>query len=164
MTMRTLVIATAALLASATAALATPASISVTIGPDLQAKATKTLGVREVAELADQLKATVARRLAKTGAYDGARIELVLADAQPNRPTFKQMGDRPGLSYESFGLGGAAIKGQAIAADGTVTPISYHYYEYDLRQSHHGATWSDAEGAFQRFAYDLSRGQKLASR
>jgi hypothetical protein len=164
MTMRTLVIAAAALLASATAALAAPASVTVTIGPDLQAKAVKTLGVRDVNDLATRLQTTVARRLAKTGAYDGARIELVLADVQPNRPTFKELGDRPGLSYESFGIGGAKIEGRAIAADGAVTPISYRYYESDIRYSRHGGTWADAEGTFDRFAYSLGRGERLASR
>jgi hypothetical protein len=164
MTMRTLAIAAAVLLASATAALAAPASVSVTIGPELQTKAVKTLGVRDVDDLAAQLRTTVEKRLAKTGAYDGARIELVLADATPNRPTFKQLGDRPGLSYESFGVGGAKIEGRAIAANGAVTPIGYKYYESDIRWARHGGTWADAEGTFQRFAYDLGRGQALASR
>lgn len=167
--MRILAIATASLLASATflaanTALAAPASVSVTISPELQAKASKTLGVREVTDLADHLQSTVAKRLAKTGAYDGARIELVLVDALPNRPTFKQLGDRPGLSYESFGVGGAEIKGEAIAADGAVTPISYRYYESDIRYARLGGTWADAEGTFDRFAYDLGRGKLVVSR
>jgi hypothetical protein len=164
MTMRTLAIAAAALLASATAALAAPASVSVTIGPKLQDKAVKELGVREVNDLAAQLQTTVQRRLAKTGAYDGARIELVLADAKPNHPTFKQMSDRPGLAYQSFGVGGAEIEGRATAANGTVTPLAYKYYESDIRWAHIGGTWADADGTFQRFAYDLGRGQAVASR
>lgn len=162
--MRTLAIAAAALLASATAALAAPASVSVTIGPELQSKAVKTLGVREVNELAARLQSAVEKRLAKTGAYDGARIELVLVDAKANRPTFKELGDRPGLSYDSFGIGGAEIQGQALAANGTVTPIGYKYYESDLRWARRGGTWADAEGTFDRFAFDLARGQALASR
>ena len=162
--MRTLVFAMAAALASATAAVAAPASVSVTVGSELQAKAVKTLGVRDVNDLAAQLQSRVERRLAKTGAYDGARIELVLADAQPNRPTFKQLGDTPGLSYESFGIGGAKIEGRAIAADGAVTPIGYKYYESDIWFSRYGGAWADAEGVFDRFAYKLGRGQALDSR
>jgi len=164
MTMRTLALAVAAVLASATAGLAAPASVSVTVGPELQAKAVKTLGVRDVNELAADLQTTVEKRLAKAGAYDGARIELVLADATPNRPTFKQLGDQPGLSYESFGIGGAEIKGRAIAADGAVTPISYRYYESDIRWARHGGTWADAEGTFEQFAAELARGKAIASR
>jgi hypothetical protein len=162
--MRALVIATAVLLAGATTALAAPASVTVTVGPELQAKAIKTLGVRDVNQLAADLQSTVAKKLAKSTAYDGAKIELVLSDAQPNRPTFKQMGDKPGLSYESFGIGGAKIDGRAVAADGSVTPIAYKYYESDIRYARHGGTWADAEGTFQRFAYDLGRGRTVASR
>jgi len=163
--MRRLVISAAAiLLSSATAAMAAPASVSVTVGPELQAEAVKTLGVRDVNDLASQLQSTVEKRLAKSPAYDGARVELVLADAKPNHPTFKQLGDRPGLSYESFGVGGAKIEGRSIAADGAVTPIAYRYYESDIRYARRGGTWADAESAFQRFAYELGRGRTLASR
>lgn len=162
--MRTLVIATAALLASAGAAAAAPASVSVAIGPELQAKAARTLGVREVNDLAKDLRNTVQRQLNRTSAYDGARIELELTDAQPNRPTFKQLGDSPGLSYESFGLGGARIEGSAIAPDGHVTPLSYKYYESDIRWARRGGTWADAEWTFDRFAQKLGRGDAVASR
>ena len=162
--MRTLAVATIALLASATAALAAPASVSVSVGPELQAKAVKTLGVREVNDLAAELRATVEKQVSKNPAYDGARIELVLADAKPNHPTFKQLGDQPGLSWESFGIGGAKIEGVSIAADGAVTPINYKYYESDIRWALRGGTWADAESVFQRFASDLRRGDRLASR
>jgi hypothetical protein len=162
--MRTLAIATVALFASAGAAAAAPAAVNVTIGPELQAKAASTLGVREVNDLANDLRTTVEKRLARSGAYDGARIELELTDAQPNRPTFKQLGDRPGLSYESFGLGGARIEGSAIAPNGHVTPLSYKYYESDIRWARRGGTWADAEWTFDRFAQKLGRGDAVASR
>ena len=156
--------AAAALLVPGSAALAAPASVSVTVGPELQKTALKKYGVKDVNRLAENLRSDVERELTKTGAYDGARIELVLVDAKPNRPTFKQMGDTPGLSYQSFGLGGAKITGQAIAADGAVTPISYRWYETDIGQTWYQSTWADAEWTFDRFATRLSRGQALASR
>lgn len=163
--MRTLVIITAALLASAaTAASAAPASVNVTIGPELQVKAAKSLGQRDVNDLATELRTEVEKQLAKTGAYDGQRIELELTDVQPNRPTFKQMADTPGLSYESFGIGGARIEGSAIAPDGKVTPISYRYYESDIRYARRGGTWADAQWTIDRFAYRLGRGQGLSDR
>ena len=163
--MRTLVIATAALLAGpATAASAAPASVNVTIGPELQAKAAKSLGERDVNDLAAELRTQVERQLAKTGAYDGQRIELELTDVQPNRPTFKQLADKPGLSYESFGIGGARIEGSAIAPDGKVTPISYRYYESDIRYARRGGTWADAQWTIDRFAYRLGRGQAATDR
>lgn len=156
--------AAAALLASGTAALAAPASVSVTVGPELQRKAVKTYGVKDVNRLADNLRADVERELIKTGAYDGARVELILVDAKPNRPTFKQLGDKPGLSYQSFSIGGAKIEGQITVADGTVTPISYRWYQPDIRQTWYQSTWTDAEWTIDRFATKLGRGQALASR
>ena len=62
--MRTLLLSAAILLASATAAFAAPASVNVTISPELQTKATKTLGVRDVNDLAKDLKTAVEKRLA----------------------------------------------------------------------------------------------------
>ncbi|MFL5297254.1 MAG: hypothetical protein ACJ798_12810 [Phenylobacterium sp.] len=153
-----------ALLASAAAAAAQPASVTVVVGPELQAKAVRTLGVRDVNELAADLQKAVERQTGKSHAYDGARIVLELADAKPNRPTFKQMADQPGLSYESFGIGGARIEGHAIAPDGRMTPLSYSYYEPDIRNARLGGTWSDAHWTIQRFAYRLGRGEVLASR
>ncbi len=151
-------------LASATSAFAAPASVSVVIGPQLELEAQRSLGVREVDDLAKSLQNDVERRLAKTGAYDGGRIELVLVDAQPNHPTFKQLSDTPGLSLRSFGIGGARIEGRAIAADGTVTPLAYDYYAPDIHLARGQATWSDAEWTFAAFADKLGRGKAVASR
>jgi hypothetical protein len=162
--MRTLALAAATLLLSATAAFAAPASVSVVVGPKLELEAQRSLGVREVDDLAKSLQTDVEKRLAKTGAYNGARIELVLVDAKPNRPTFKQLGDTPGLSMRSFGIGGAKIEGRAVAADGSVTPLSYDYYASDIRWARGQTTWSDAEWTFEAFADKLGQGKAVASR
>ena len=162
--MRIIALTAIALLSSASAAFAEPASVIVTVGPALQKKAVEKYGVREVERLSAELRKDVERELARTGAYDGARIELTLVDAVPNRPTFKQLSDKPGLSYESFGIGGARIEGQAIAPGGAVTPIRYSYYETDIRQSWAHSTWSDAQWTMDRFASRLASGKALASR
>ena len=143
---------------------AAPTEVQVQIGPKLQKEAEKTLGVREVDRLAADLKRQVEREVARTGVLDGARLELVLVDAKPSRPTFKQLGDRPGLSYESFSLGGARIEGKAIAVDGAVTPLHYQWYETDIRWSPYRTTWGDADTAFGQFARRLARGETYASR
>jgi hypothetical protein len=163
--MRILAIATAAaVLTTGTAALAAPAQVQVAIGPQLQAKAEKTYGVRDVHDLADELQRSVERRLAETNTYDGATIELTLVDAVPNRPTFKQMGDVPGLSYQSFGVGGAKIEGRIVSPDGHITPVAYRYYESDIRYARNLGTWSDADWTFDQFAAKLAKGDAYASR
>lgn len=162
--MRLIALSVAALLASATGALAAPASVSVTIAPALQKTFDKTYGVREAERLTKDLRTSVEKSLTKTGAYDGARVDLVLTDVKPNRPTFKQLGDKPGLSMESFGVGGASITGKVVAADGKETPIAYKWYESDIRQSYGDWVWSDAEWTFDRFAHRLASGAELAAR
>jgi hypothetical protein len=161
---RLIALSAAALVASAGSALAAPASVSVTVGPELQKKFDKTYGVREAAQLTADLQESVEAALAKSGAHDGARIELVLTDVKPNRPTFKQMGDTPGLSMESFGVGGAAIEGRIVAASGQEQPVKYSWYETDIRQAYGNWIWHDAEWTFDRFARRLARGQEVARR
>jgi hypothetical protein len=147
------------------AAVAAPASVQVEIGHKLQVEAHKTYGDDEIADLGKDLRRSVERQLARTGAQDGARIELTLVDAVPNHPTLKQMADKPGLSMRSFGLGGAKIEGRIVAPDGAITPVAYKYYGNDIRDAAERAgTWSDADQAFDAFARRLSRGETLASR
>lgn len=157
--------ALAGLVGSASAEpLSTVSSVQVTIGPDLAKKAAEDYGVRDVDRLAASLQADVERELRRTGLLAGGRVELVLIDAKPNRPTFKQLGDRPGLSYQSFGIGGLAVEGKAISIDGDVTPIRYSWYESDIHDSRIGGTWADAEHAIDRFAFQLGRGKVYARR
>jgi hypothetical protein len=162
--MRILALSAVALLASATAALAAPVSVTVAVAPELQKTFEKTYGVREAERLTADLQSSVEKTLARSGAHDGARIELVLTDVKPNRPTFKQLSDKPGLSMQSFGVGGAAIKGRIVAADGSEKPLSYRWYESDIRQASYNWIWSDAEWTFDRFARKLVRDAELAQR
>ena len=156
--MRASVLVLLASLAAAPALAAQP-SIEVKISPTLQSQAEKSLGVRDVRELADELKREVGRHLDRTGVLDGARLELILVDAKPNRPTFQQLSNQPGLSMESFGVGGATIEGKAIAVDGTVTPLGYRWYQTDIRNSRYLTTWADADAAIYQFADRLARGE-----
>ena len=161
---RILALSAAAFLLGAPAALAAPASVTVTVGPELQKKFDKDYGLREAEELTADLRKSVEAAVARSVALDGARIELVLSDVKPNRPTFKQMADTPGLSMQSFGIGGAAIKGRIVAADGSEKPIDYSWYESDIRQTYANWVWHDAEWTFDRFARKLARGEQVARR
>src|SRR5690606_23257679 len=136
-----------------------PAAITVTLGPDVQEQADE-LGVREVQEQADRLAVVVQQALARDGALDGARIELVLTDLKPNRPTFPQAADRPGLDMiRSRSIGGAAIEGRITTADGQTLPVSYDWYSPSIRDVRGYSTWQDADRAFERLAANLVRGR-----
>ncbi|MBP7651480.1 MAG: hypothetical protein KA085_18875 [Phenylobacterium sp.] len=161
-----LVCSLASLAAGATIAapLSTVGRVEVTISPELQKKAAADLGVKDVERLAVELRRDVTRELERTGVLAGGRMELVLTDVRPNRPTFRQLGNQLSLSYESFGVGGATIDGQAISVTGEVTPIHFRWYESDIREAWTKSTWSDANHAFDRFAYRYGRGKSYAAR
>lgn len=141
------------------------ADINVTIGPALQDKADE-YGQRDLDGLASDLRASVAKAISRDGglAPTGGTLDLVIADATPNRPTMRQMTLKPGLSYESFGIGGAKVTGVLTTTDGRKIPVSYHWYETDIRWSVGAGTWTDAENAFDRFARHLVAGDIVAER
>jgi hypothetical protein len=135
---------------------ATPAEVNVTIGPALQKKAAS-YGARELDHLRVELKKDVVQALSRANAAPVQRVDLVIEAATPNRPTFNQL-RQPGLSLQSIGVGGAAITGQVVGADGSARPVSYHWYETDLRNEVAAVTWSDAYSAFDRLAGRIARG------
>jgi hypothetical protein len=140
-------------------AAAGPASITVTYGGDLRDRVDE-LGEREVQDQADRLVAVVRRALARGSALDGARLELVLTDLKPNRPTFQQLADRPGLDgHRSMSIGGATIEGQITTADGRIVPVRYDWYSPSLADVFGYDTWEDAERAYRRLAANLADGR-----
>ena len=152
----------AVLAVAAGPALADPASVSVTLGPDLQEKVDE-LGERDVRRQADRLAEVVRRALADSGDLDGARIDLVLTDLKPNRPTFEQMADRPGLDpHRSVSIGGAAIEGHITTADGQVLPVRYDWFSNSIAEVRGYSTWQDADRAYERLASRLADGRYVS--
>lgn len=152
----------AVLAVAAGPAMADPASINVTIGPELQDKAGD-LGERDVRDQADRLAEVVRRALARGGGLDGARIDLVLTDLKPNRPTFEQLAQQPGLDgHRSLSIGGAAIEGSITTADGQVLPVRYDWYSNNLAEVRGHTTWQDADRAYQRLASRLVDGRYVS--
>ena len=152
----------AVLAVAAGPALADPASVSVTLGPDLQEKVAE-LGERDVRRQADRLAEVVRRTLARSGDLDGARIDLVLTDLKPNRPTFEQMAERPGLDpHRSVSIGGAAIEGQITTADGQVLPVRYDWFSNSIAEVRGYSTWRDADRAYERLASRLVDGRYVS--
>ncbi len=146
-----------ALALPAGAAIAGPAQVQVSIGSELADKADD-YGVEDLARLAERLDREVEESLAASGRFPDAQVRLVIEDATPNRPTFQQLRDRPGLSMESYGIGGAEISGEIVTADGLRQPLSYRWFETNIRNAGL-TTWSDANRAFGRFANRLADGR-----
>ena len=148
-----------AAMALAGAAAAQPSSVSVTVSPDF-AKTAAELGEREVQQQADDLARTVERVLNEQQALDGARIELVITDLKPNRPTMQQLSDKPGLdSMRSLSIGGAAVEGSVTMASGEVQPVKFDYYTPTLADARGSTTWTDAQRAYDRLARNLAEGR-----
>ncbi len=115
-------------------------------------------GLREGEILKADLAHRVELALQRAGAPAGVVVELTIADAKPNRPTLGQMIDQPGLSYQSFGIGGATVEGRVLSADGRVlATLKDRWYETDIEQAYGRSTWGDAQFAFDRFARKLAR-------
>ncbi|WP_333611010.1 hypothetical protein [Brevundimonas bullata] len=148
-----------AAMALAGAVAAQPSAVVVTVSPDF-AKTAAELGTRDVQQQADDLARTVERVLTEQQALDGARIELVITDLKPNRPTMQQAALKPGLDMmRSISLGGAAIEGTITTASGEVQPVKYDYYSTNLADVRGYSTWQDASTAFNRLARNLAEGR-----
>lgn len=134
--------------------------VTVSIGPELQQKA-KEYGEKDLQRLAADLEADVEKAIASSGRLaPGSRLELVLTDAKPSRPTFTQMSRTPGLDMRSVYNGGATIEGVEIAADGARRPVRYSWYENDIRWGRAKTVWTDAESAFDWFARQYAAGKR----
>lgn len=155
-------LAAALAVAAASPALAQTPTVNVTVGGDLQQDADK-LGARDVNDQAARLARVVQSELERRNALDGARVDLVLTDLKPNRPTMQQMVDRPGLDgIRSISIGGATVEGQITLADGQVQPVRYDWYSNNLQDVRGYGTWQDAETAYQRLASNLVRGRYVS--
>lgn len=148
-----------ATLAIAGAAAAQPQSVNITLGADLERKVDE-LGERDVRQQVDRLAEAVEKAIADQPGYDGARVDLVLTDLRPNRPTIEQLSRRPGLDgIRSISIGGAAFEGQITRADGSVQPIRYDWFTTSLADVRGANTWTDAERAYRRLARNLADGR-----
>lgn len=128
----------------------------VSYSPDFQEKLDDDLGVREGAYLSEALSRYVAEALEDRGLSGrNVSIELSIVDARPNRPTFEQTMDRPGLDrFNSISVGGASLEGVIRNANGAVIQnVEHRYYSHDLWDARYNAdTWGDARRAMRRFA------------
>lgn len=134
-------------------------SVSVVIGPEVQARADE-LGPRDVQAQADRLAQVVSRALERSSTLDGAQVRLTLTDLKPNRPTFQQVARTPGLSaIDSRSIGGAAIEVEVIRPDGVRQTGRYDWYSHSIAEVRGHSTWQDADQAYARLASNLASGR-----
>jgi hypothetical protein len=151
--MRILLPSLAVVLASVTSAIAAP-TVTVSFSPEAQAEFKKNYGVREQTYLADDIKREVERALPN---HQGS-VAVTVVKAVPNRPTFAQMVRQPGLSFQSFGIGGAELKAVVSDENGAVvTENTTRWFEYDIEWSYGQSTWGDANTAFDRLGRNLTK-------
>lgn len=148
--------ATLAATALATLALALPASaltVDAKVSPEFQKKLDDDIGAREAATLTEAVTRKVTDVFTARG-IQADRVEVTIEDARPNRPTFEQVSNKPGLdSIRSISIGGAKVSGVAYDASGReIGRLNYNWYENDLSNVLGNATWTDARTTFARFA------------
>ncbi|WP_295705931.1 hypothetical protein [uncultured Brevundimonas sp.] len=148
----------AAVIALATAAQAQEPNVTVTLGPKLQEQV-EDLGPREVRDQADRLAERVREALARRNDLNGTAVNLVLTDLKPNRPTLQQLTDRPSLDrIRSVSIGGAAVKGEIVTADGRNLPFEYDRFNSSLADVYGFSTWWEADRVFDRVARKIAEG------
>ena len=85
-----------------------------------------------------------------TALWTAPQVNLVLTDLKPNRPTWQQALDRPGLSIiDSISIGGATIEGQVVTADGRRCRCATRAIRLSLADVYGYSTWQDADRAYQ---------------
>ena len=148
----------AAVIALATAAQAQAPNVTVTLGPKLQEQV-EDLGPREVRDQADRLAERVREALARRNDLNGTAVNLVLTDLKPNRPTLQQLSDKPGLDrIRSVSIGGAAVKGEIVTADGRSLPFEDDRFNSSLADVYGFSTWWEADRVFDRVARRIAEG------
>ncbi len=118
-------------------------------------------GKRELEKLKKRLAKRLTWRLEKNGVKVTENaptvLRVVIKDAKPNRPTFKQMSKEPSLSMESFAIGGASFDASLRQGDKVLGKAEYGWYESDIRYAYQVGTWSDAYTAMDKFARKLAK-------
>ena len=125
-------------------------------------------GDKEIEFLLEDMEKEITRDFAKRGLTlsDTAPtlLRVTINKVRPNRPTHNQLSEDIGLSFSSFGIGGADVSAEIIAEGGTVVGTAdYDYYSnFNDRINLSGSsTWFDTSRAFSKFSRILTK--KLAA-
>ncbi|MEM6947311.1 MAG: hypothetical protein AAF486_04405 [Pseudomonadota bacterium] len=144
--------ALSALVLSGFAAAADATTITVAFSEEFAEKLEDDYGLREGTRLTEEIIEDIERELDRSG-VEATRIDVMILDAKPNRPTFGQLRDTPGLDpIRSISLGGMSMEGTITHSSGAESTVEYSYFENDIRQVVSAGTWWDANRASRRFA------------
>jgi hypothetical protein len=151
-------LAALALAQNAAAVTLTPVSFS----PEFEVKLNEELGAREGEYLTGVVQESVQNELAREGVQlgsGGGTIEIVIVDADPNRPTMQQLRDTPGLDpIRSFSIGGASLRAVVRGANGEVlTEVEHSRYNHNIDEFAGLPTqWMEARSSIRGFARRLA--------
>lgn len=124
-------------------------------------------GDREIEYLINDMQKEIVEDFGKRGLTlsDNAPtlLRVTIVEVKNNRPTFNQLSQDIGLSFKSFGIGGADVSAEFISAGGTVIGSAEYDFYSNLNDGFNQgrAVWADTTRAFSRFSKKLSK--KLAA-
>lgn len=149
-----LLIGLAALTFASTASAQTFSPVS--FSPEFQSALADDIGEREGAYLSQSLTRIVQGALERRGvSADGITVELQIVNADPNRPTLRQLSANPAIdSMRSISTGGAELRAVLRDRSGAViAEVEHRYYSQNLRDVFVVPnTWTDARRSMQQFA------------
>lgn len=119
-------------------------------------------GEKDLTRLTERLEERLTKQLTKRGmdVSDTAPtvLRVVVTDARNNRPTFTQLSNSPGLSFQSFGNGGAKVEATLVQAGGQeLGTMSHSWYDWDIEDARFYGTWTDANRALDSFAKQAAK-------
>ncbi len=124
-------------------------------------------GQKEIDRLVEDVNEELTEDFAKYGIAISENatttLRVTLEMAKPNRPTFNQLSEDPGLSFRSFGIGGAELTADLIGANGeSLGTMEYDYYSsFNERGFKPIGIWEDADRSISRFSKRATK--KLAA-
>lgn len=131
----------------------------VSFSPEFQTKLSEELGTREGEFLRNRVEEAVRQALSQRGVDlndAGGAIEIVIVDANPNRPTMQQLAAQPGLDLgRSISIGGAELRAVLRGPGGEVlTEVDHRRYNHTITEVAEMAstTWSEAQRSIRAFA------------
>ena len=137
--------------------IAAATEVAVAFSDDFAEELADNYGEREGEELTEDIIDDLERAFERAG-VSAAKVDVTIVNAKPNRPTFQQMRDEPGLDpFRSISIGGMKLIGTAYDADGNeLASQEYGWFENDIRDVVGSGVWTDANRASRRFAKKLA--------